>query len=91
MSHTIAGQKKLLTRVRRMRGQADALEKALLVETPCIDILQQIAAVRGAVNGLMAEVLEGHIREHLLDEQSEAAQREQDLEQIVAVIRSYMK
>nr|WP_314424208.1 metal/formaldehyde-sensitive transcriptional repressor [uncultured Erwinia sp.] len=91
MSHTIAGQKKLLTRVRRIRGQADALEKALLAETPCIDILQQIAAVRGAVNGLMAEVLEGHIREHLLDEQSEPAQREQDLEQIVAVIRSYMK
>ncbi|MEJ4046662.1 metal/formaldehyde-sensitive transcriptional repressor [Erwinia sp. SLM-02] len=91
MSHTIAGQKKLLTRVRRIRGQADALEKALQAETPCIDILQQIAAVRGAVNGLMAEVLEGHIREHLLDEQSEPAQREQDLEQIVAVIRSYMK
>lgn len=91
MSHTIADKKKLLTRVRRIRGQADALEKALESETGCIAILQQIAAVRGAVNGLMSEVLEGHIREHLMEEGLDRAEKEQDLEKIVAVIRSYMK
>lgn len=91
MSHTIADKKKLLTRVRRIHGQADALEKALESETGCIAILQQIAAVRGAVNGLMSEVLEGHIREHLMEEGLDKAEKEQDLEKIVAVIRSYMK
>lgn len=55
----------MLTRVRRIKGQAEGLERALNAETECLAILQQIAAIRGAVNGLMAEVLEGHIRTHL--------------------------
>lgn len=91
MSHTISDKKKLLTRVRRIKGQAAALETALESETDCLAILQQIAAVRGAVNGLMSEVLEGHIREHLMEEGHDRSERERDLEQIVAVIRSYMK
>ena len=65
MPHTIKEMKQLLTRVRRIKGQADALETALEQGGDCSAILQQIAAIRGAVNGLMAEVLEGHIREHL--------------------------
>ena len=65
MPHTIKEKKQLLTRVRRIKGQADALETALEQGGDCSAILQQIAAIRGAVNGLMAEVLEGHIREHL--------------------------
>ena len=65
MPHTIKGKKPLLARVRRIKGQAAALEKALEEEADCSAVLQQIAAIRGAVNGLMAEVLEGHLREHL--------------------------
>ncbi len=65
MSHTIHGKKKLLARVRRIKGQTGALETALEQEGDCAAILQQIAAIRGAVNGLMLEVLEGHMREHL--------------------------
>jgi len=53
--------------------------------------LQQIAAIRGAVNGLMSEVMEGHIREHLMNENETPAQREADMEEIVSVIRSYLK
>ena len=91
MPHTIQGKKQLLTRVRRIKGQADALEKALENQTDCSAILQQIAAIRGAVNGLMAEVLEGHIREHLGAEDIPAAQRSEDLENVVTVLRSYLK
>ncbi|MBP2169442.1 DNA-binding FrmR family transcriptional regulator [Erwinia toletana] len=91
MSHTIANQKKLLTRVRRIKGQAEALEKSLETGGECIQVLQQIAAVRGAINGLMSEVLEGHIREHLMSETESHSQREADMEEIVAVIRSYLK
>jgi len=62
MSHTVHDKKKLLARVRRIKGQTGALESALEQETDCAAILQQIAAIRGAVNGLMLEVLEGWIR-----------------------------
>ena len=91
MPHTIKDKKQLLTRVRRIKGQADALEKALEQGGDCSAILQQIAAIRGAVNGLMAEVLEGHIREHLGVDEIPAEQRSRDLENVVAVLRSYLK
>lgn len=90
MAHTIGNQKKLLPRIRRINGQGKALERALQDGTQCNAILQQIAAMRGAVNGLMIEVLEGHLREHLAAESS-APKRHNDLEQVVRVIKSYMK
>lgn len=91
MPHTIKEKKQLLTRVRRIKGQADALETALEQGGDCSAILQQIAAIRGAVNGLMAEVIEGHIREHLGVDEIPAEQRSRDLENVVAVLRSYLK
>ena len=91
MPHTIKGKKKLLTRVRRVRGQAEALERALESELDCSAILQQIASIRGAVNGLMAEVLEGHLRDHLGPDAKNAKQRAADLEEVVDVLRSYLK
>ncbi|MHA6999666.1 metal/formaldehyde-sensitive transcriptional repressor [Aeromonas schubertii] len=91
MSHTIHDKKKLLARVRRIKGQAGALESALEQETDCGAVLQQIAAIRGAVNGLMLEVLEGHLREHLGAEESTPQQRLQDLESVSRVLRSYLK
>lgn len=91
MAHTITGKKKLLARVRRIKGQAEALERALSGEAECSAVLQQIAAVRGAVNGLMAEVLEGHIREHLGPDAVEPAQREEDVAAVVTALRSYLR
>jgi len=91
MAHTIKGKKELLTRIRRIKGQAEALEKALDTETACIAVLQQIAALRGAINGLMVEVVEGHIRDHLGSRSVPAAQRSEDVEQLVSVLRSYLK
>ena len=91
MSHTIHGKKKLLARVRRIKGQAGALESALEQESDCAAILQQIAAIRGAVNGLMAEVLEGHIREHLGQPDIEPTQREKDMAVLATTLRSYLK
>ncbi|MDN0073451.1 metal/formaldehyde-sensitive transcriptional repressor [Crenobacter sp. SG2303] len=91
MPHTVKGKKQLLTRVRRIKGQAEGLERALEAETDCSAILQQIAAIRGAVNGLMTEVLEGHLREHLGSDATDPQQRDDDLEQVVGVLRSYLK
>lgn len=91
MSHMIHGKKRILTRIRRIKGQADALEKALEQDVECIAILQQIAAIRGAANGLMAEVLEGHIREHLGVEDLSQEQRQIEIEQVVGILKSYLK
>ncbi|MBV8513102.1 MAG: metal/formaldehyde-sensitive transcriptional repressor, partial [Xanthobacteraceae bacterium] len=65
MAHTIREKTKLLARVRRIRGQVEAIERALEAEIGCADVLQVIASVRGAVSGLMAEVMEDHIRFHI--------------------------
>ena len=91
MAHTIKDKNKLLTRVRRIKGQAEAIEKALEQDKGCSVILQQIAAIRGAVNGLMTEVMEGHIRAHLGADDISSAQRKDDLEDVITVLRSYLK
>ena len=91
MAHTIKEKKRLLARVRRIQGQSAALEKALEQETECAAILQQIAAIRGAVQGLMTEVLEGHIREHLGADAVSPEQRNEDMEEVIAVLKSYLK
>ena len=77
--------------MRRIAGQAAALEKALEQGSECSAVLQQIAAIRGAVNGLMAQVLEGHVREHLGAENATPQQRQEDIEVVLTVLRSYLK
>jgi DNA-binding FrmR family transcriptional regulator len=92
MAHTIREKAKLLGRVRRIRGQVEALERALVNEQGCTAVMQQIAAVRGAVNGLMAEVLEDHVRVHLLDPDPAAeAERAEGAEELLQIIRAYLK
>lgn len=91
MSHTVANKQKLLNRVRRIKGQSIALETTLEGEPDCLKILQQIAAIKGAVNGLMKEVLEGHLREHLGAEDITQQQRQEEVEQVILVLKSYLK
>lgn len=79
-------KKRALTRVRRIRGQCDALERALESGADCAPILQQIAALRGAANGLMAEVLEAHIRDTF-----DAPADDPRAQDILALVRSYLK
>lgn len=88
--HTIKDKAKLLTRVRRIQGQTAALERQLDEESDCTAVLQQIAAIRGAVNGLMATIIEGHLTDHVVRE-PDLEQRQQDLEAVLQVIKSYLK
>ena len=90
MSHTVRDKQKLLNRVKRIRGQVDAIERALETETDCIDVLQQITSCRGAMTGLLAVVLEDHIRTHLVDAASEG-QSSDAREQLIDVVHSYFK
>ena len=66
MAHTTKDKKKLLSRTRRIKGQVEAVERALEGDAECEDILQLVASCRGALNGLMAELIEGHVRFHVL-------------------------
>jgi DNA-binding FrmR family transcriptional regulator len=90
LSHTTKNKKKTLTRVRRIKGQVEAIERALEGESDCEDILQLVASCRGALNGLMAELIEGHLRFHVLNpagkthpSQLEAA------DELISVVRRY--
>lgn len=90
MSHTIHDKKKLQARVNRIQGQLSGLGKMLEQEAECDTVLQQIAAVRGAVNGLMQVVIEGHLQDHLVKE-DDPAQRAKELEVMLKVLKAYMK
>jgi DNA-binding FrmR family transcriptional regulator len=90
--HTVREKQKLLIRVRRMRGQVEAIERALESDASCEQVLHLIAGVRGAMAGLMAEVVEDHVRSHLVDsEKHPGALNAEAAEQLMDVIRTYLK
>jgi DNA-binding FrmR family transcriptional regulator len=92
MSHTVRDRKKLLDRIRRIRGQLEGIEKALVDEKDPFLVLQTAASCRGALNSLMVEIIEGHIRFHVLNparaatpEQAEASQ------ELIDIVRTFLK
>lgn len=91
MPHSPEEKKRVLTRVRRIRGQAEALERALEEGVECAAVLQQIAAIRGAVNGLMSEVMEAHIREEFGQPPASEAERAARVREMSLLVRSYLK
>ncbi len=90
MAHTIREKAKLIARVRRIGGQVEAVERALESESECVDVLRLIASVRGAVNGLMAQIMEDHIQEHVVGAANSAA-REKSAGELVEVVKAYLK
>jgi DNA-binding FrmR family transcriptional regulator len=97
MPHTPEEKKKAITRLRRIRGQTESLERAIEEGTDCGVLLQQLAALRGATNSLMSEVLEGHLREtfeskknnqnHKVTEKEMA----ETLNDVLTLVRTYLK
>lgn len=90
MAHTIEGKDKLIARIRRIRGQVNAIEEALASEHDCSAILQTVASCRGALNGLMAELIEGHVREHVVPKKKTSSEA-QAAEALIEVINTYLK
>lgn len=100
VSHITESKKKLATRISRIKGQIESLDKALHGGVECAQFLHQIASVRGAIDGLMSEALEGHIREHLghhhHDHASyysdvQQASHQRDLDEVINVLKTYLK
>ena len=92
MTHTIRDKLKLTARVRRIRGQVEAIERARETEAGCEKVMHLISAVRGAMSGLMAEVVEEHVRTHLVDaDRHPGALNAEAADQLVDVVRTYLK
>ncbi len=90
MSHVIENKEKLILRIKKIKGQLTSIENALNQEKDCFKIMQQISASKGAMQSLMREVLEGHIKEHLGNHISDT-QRDQEIKNLVSLLKSYLK
>ncbi len=92
MTHTIREKQKLLARVRRIRGQVEAIERSLEGEAGCEPVMHLIAGARGAMAGLMDGVVEDHVGEHLVDaDRYPDALNREAAEQLLGVVRTYLK
>ena len=92
MAHVVEEKQKLLNRVRRLRGQIDALERALEADESCNEVMRLLSAARGAVNAIMAEVVQDHVRMHVIAQERKPTRAEQQsLEDLLDVLRTYIR
>jgi DNA-binding FrmR family transcriptional regulator len=92
VSHTVKEKTKLLHRIRRLRGQVEAIERALEAEAGCNEVMRLVVSVRGAANGLMAELLEDHIRMHVCDPSRDRdRERAKGAGDLIDVVHAYLK
>lgn len=91
MSHVAKEKQKLLNRLKRLKGQVEAMERAIEEDRECARVLQQATACRGALDGFIGEVIEDHIREHMIDP---AAPREDPRtlagEELIEIVHAYL-
>jgi DNA-binding FrmR family transcriptional regulator len=90
MSHLASDRTKLLARVRRLKGQIEAVERAVETDAECGKILHLVASIRGAMNGLTAELIEDHINHHIRDE-ADPDTRRKGTDDLAQALRTYLK
>jgi DNA-binding FrmR family transcriptional regulator len=88
--HTIREKAKLVGRVRRLKGQMEAVERALDTGAPCGEVLQLLASIRGALAGLTGEVMQDHLHEHVLHAQNET-ERAAAAGELADALRTYIR
>ena len=88
MSHTTREKLDLVNRTKKIVGQLEGVERALGANEACADVLQRLAAARGAINSLMAELMEDHIRNHMPRNNKTSEEAADDL---IEIVRSYLK
>ena len=92
MGHVANEKSKLLNRLKRLRGQIEAMERAVDNDQECANVLQQATACRGALDGFIAEVMEDHIREHMVDPRAGAdSPHAAAAEQLIEIVHQYLK
>lgn len=92
MSHTIKQKQDLILRAKRIQGQVDALVRTLEEERDCSEVLHVMSAARGAMNSLMSELLEGHVRHHVLNgKQRPTSKQVEAADEVIEMVKSYLK
>jgi DNA-binding FrmR family transcriptional regulator len=92
MGHVTRDRDKLLNRVRRIRGQLNAVEKAIEDEQACAAVLQTLVACRGAMNSLVAQLLEEHVRYHVVDpDKNPTSKQGQAARELIDLLKTYLK
>ena len=91
MSHVFDDKKKILARIKRIKGQLDAVERSINEESECFKILQTLSACRGAMNGLMGELIEGHIKEHVVHHQNSKSKEDKAALELITLLKTYWK
>jgi FrmR/RcnR family transcriptional regulator, repressor of frmRAB operon len=92
MAHTVEEKKRLLNRARRIRGQVDVVVRTLEDKSECSETLHAISVCRGALDSLMAEVIEGHIRFHVLDQERDPTKEQTGAaEDLIDALKTYLK
>jgi len=84
-------KQRLLARVKRLAGQIAAVERSVMEDEECADLLMLLAAIRGGVNSLMAEILEDHIRWHIARPERTRESRDEWSEDLIRLARAYLK
>lgn len=90
MSHISRDSSKLISRLRRIRGQVEGVERALEAEADCGEVLRQLSSIRGAITGLTSQVIEEHLRNHVVDAPT-TSERERGAAEMLDVLKAYMK
>jgi DNA-binding FrmR family transcriptional regulator len=89
--YTVRDRTKLLHRIRRIHGQLEGVERALQSNGNPFAILQTVAACRGALNSLMVEIIEGHVRLHLLDPTQAPTREQREAEELIDIVRAFLR
>jgi DNA-binding FrmR family transcriptional regulator len=88
MSHTSREKLDLLNRTKKVVGQLESVQRALEEDAACADVLQRLSAARGAINSLMAELMEDHIRHHM---PRKSKSSEEAADDVIQIVRTYLK
>lgn len=93
MAHTNKNREKLLARLKKVRGQLNAVEGALAEEQDCSHVLMTLASCRGGLNSLMMEIVEDHIRFHIVNPEDRPAssKQAQATSELIDVLRTYLR
>jgi DNA-binding FrmR family transcriptional regulator len=92
MAHIIENKNKLLARINRIRGQVNAIKKSLEEDAECSELLNVVASCRGALNGLMSELIEDHVMMHVLDQKKKpSAEQRKAADQLLSIVKTYLK
>ncbi|HYA98411.1 MAG TPA: metal/formaldehyde-sensitive transcriptional repressor [Methylomirabilota bacterium] len=78
----------MVNRTKKVVGQLESVVRGLGEDASCADVLQRLAAARGAINSLMAELMEDHIRNHMPRKNKSSEEATEDL---IGIVRAYLK